>query len=116
MPQRILPALLVLGVIALILMAWQPAPVSAGFTPTPPPPPNTPVPPPPTNPPQPPSEKPPKDTPVPTATVNLTATPGVLPPTGGQTSSGLAPFAMLIAIITLIAAGMVIRPSASTRR
>jgi hypothetical protein len=48
--------------------------------------------------------------------VNLTATPGVLPPTGGQTGSGLAPIAMLIAIITLIAAGMVIRPSASTRR
>jgi hypothetical protein len=113
MPQRILPALLVLGVIA--LMAWQPAPVLAGFTPTPrPQPTNTPVPP--VNTPQPPPEKPPKDTPAPTATVNLTATPGLLPPTGGQTGSGLEPIPLLLAIIALVAVGAMIRPWVKTRR
>jgi len=126
MPQRIFPSILILGVVALVLMAWQPAPASAGFTPTPPPPPtdtpvpppptDTPVPPPPANTPKPPPEKTPKDTPVPTATVNLTATPGVLPPTGGHSSGRLVPIVMLIAIIAWIAAGMVIHPSASTRR
>jgi hypothetical protein len=117
MPQRISPSILILGVVALVLIAWQLAPASAGFTPTPPPPPtDTPVPPPPTNTPIPPPEKPPKDTPAPTATVNLTATPGVLPPTGGHTSGRLVPIVMLIAIIAWIAAGMVVHPSASTRR
>jgi hypothetical protein len=116
MPQRILPALLVLGVIALVWMAWQAAPASAGFTPTPPPPSNTPVPPPPTNTPKPPPEKPPKDTPVPTATVNLTATPGLIPLTGGQTGSGLPSIPMLLAIITLVAVGAMIRPWVKTRR
>jgi len=96
-------------------MAWQPALALAGFTPTPrPQPTNTPVPP--VNTPQPPSEKPPKDTPAPTATVSLTATPGLLPPTGGQTGSGLEPIPMLLAIITLVAVGAMIRPSARTRR
>ena len=117
MRRRILLSVFILSVAALVLMVWQPAPASAGFTPTPPPPPtNTPIPPLPTNTPIPPPEKPPKDTPALTATVNLTATPGVLPPTGGQTGSGLAPIAMLIAIITLIATDGMIRPSARTRR
>jgi hypothetical protein len=115
MPQRILPALLVLGVIALIWMAWQPAPALAGFTPTPRPQlTNTPVPP--VNTPQPPPEKPPKDTPAPTATVNLTATPGLLPPTGGQTGSGLEPIPPLLALIALVAVGAMIRPWVKTRR
>lgn len=115
MPQRILPALFVLGVIAMVLMAWQPAPAMAGFTPTPPPPPtNTPAPP--VNTPQPPPEKPPKDTPIPTATVNLTATPGVLPQAGGQIVNEHISIIMLLVILALIAAGAMIRPFVKTRQ
>ena len=115
MPQRILPALFVLGVIALIWMAWQPAPALAGFTPTPrPQPTNTPAPP--VDTPQPPPEKPPKDTPVPSATVSLTATPGVLPQAGGQIVNEHIPIIMLLVVFALIAAGAMIRPLVRTRR
>jgi hypothetical protein len=113
MPQRIFPSILILGVVALVLLAWQPAPALAGFTPTPAPPPtDTPVPPPPTNTPKPPPEKPPKDTPVPTATVNLTATPGVLPVGGGEARDDGRTIAILfLAFIFIAAIEIVVRQS-----
>jgi len=90
-------------------LAWPLPSALAGFTPTP-----RPTTPPATTPP-PTREKEPKDTPTPTATqtVNpLTATPGLMPKTGGHVASeGEMPAAGLMGIIILgmIVAGMTVR-------
>jgi len=125
MPQKSRLIALTFSVFMILaLIPWQARPAMAGFTPTPPPdtpvptPVNTPVPPPPTNTPQPPPEKPPKDTPVPTATVGLTATPPVLPPSGGQIAGERTPGALLLMAVAVIALilGVAARHLVRTRR
>ena len=125
MPQKSRLIALTFSVfVILALIPWQARPAMAGFTPTPPPdtpvptPVNTPVPPPPTNTPQPPPEKEPKDTPVPTATVGLTATPAVLPISGGQIADERTPGVFLLIAIAVIAItlGAAVRHSVRVRR
>ena len=125
MPQKSRLIALTFSVfVILALIPWQARPAMAGFTPTPPPdtpvptPVNTPVPPPPTNTPQPPPEKEPKDTPVPTATVGLTATPAVLPISGGQIAGERMFAALLLMVLAVIAVviGVAARHSARVKR
>ena len=112
-PRRFVTCTLVLLSLWVIMaLAWPLPSALAGFTPTPRPttPPGT-TPAPTARPP----EKEPKDTPTPTVTqtVNpLTATPGLMPQTGGHAASGSEmPAAQLMGIIILgmIVAGMTVR-------
>ena len=105
-PRRLVTGTLVLLNLWIIMaLAWPLPSVLAGFTPTPPP---VTTPAPRVTPP----EKEPKDTPTVTQTVNpLTATPGLMPKTGGHVASGgEIPAAQLMGIIilVLIMAGMTI--------
>ena len=118
MPQKFRVVALTFSILlVLALIPWQARPALAGFTPTPPPA-NTPVAPPPANTPQPPPEKEPKDTPVPTATVGLTATPAVLPVSGGQIADECTPRALLLMAVAgiAVAIGVTARHSVRTRR
>ena len=110
-PRRLVTCTLVLLSLWVIMaLAWPLPSALAGFTPTPrPTTPSVTTPAPTAAPP----EKEPKDTPTVTLTVNpLTATPGLMPQTGGHVASGgEMPAARLMGIIILgmIVAGMTVR-------
>jgi hypothetical protein len=94
--RRITIAVFILAVLFMIVSARPAQPALAGFTPTPRPPQQ------PTGSPEPPGKEP-KDTPTPPG-VNLTATPGLLPPAGGQAEEPAIRI-LLVAGMMILAAG-----------
>ena len=93
--KQITIAVLILGVLFTVTATWHTASVMAGFTPTPPSATR-------------PTDKEPKDTPTPTA-VDLTATPGVLPISGGQADGPGIQLALVVGTAIFLAAGVAVR-------